>query len=49
MPVSLLSILVMRGANSEIGGFVVPSGSPRYVNGISPTWQPKVFARWVTL
>lgn len=26
-------------------GLVVPKGRPRYVNGIFPTWHPKVLAK----
>ena len=41
-PLSLLSILIIRGDMSSIFGLVVPIDKPRYVKGIVPIEQPKV-------
>ena len=45
--VSLLSILQTMGIRSWTEGFEVPSGNPRYVNGILPIVHPKIAARSV--
>jgi hypothetical protein len=37
---TLLSILSTNGSKSYTVGFVVPSGRPRYVNGIEATLHP---------
>jgi len=46
---NLLSTLSIIGVRSSIHGFVVPIGSPRYVNGIEPTSQPNVLASRASL
>ena len=40
-----LSALQINGVRSCTEGQVVPKGSPRYVNGMEPTEQPKRSAR----
>ena len=41
---NFLSIPHTNGMSSSSVGFVVPMGSPRYVNGSDPTVQPKFWA-----
>lgn len=41
---SLLSVELTNGMKSWIKGQALPMGSPRYVNGIVPTEQPKMDA-----
>jgi hypothetical protein len=42
---SLLSHLEIKGKKSTTFGFVVLKGRPKYVKGIDPIEQPRVFAK----
>jgi hypothetical protein len=43
---SLLSHFEIKGKKSITLGFVIPRGKPKYVKGIDPIEQPKVFAKF---